>query len=137
MKVLMIYTDEFRYTPQKQALGDDLADQASEGAFEKSLAGFIHVEQSDKENLQAVETKLVKNLKWAARKNETRSIILHSFSHLSDSKAEPEITKQLFNRVEKRLLHAGYSVSQTPFGYFLDLQLKAPGHPLARLFKSF
>ena len=137
MKVLMIYTDEFRYTPQKQALDDDLADQASEGAFEKSLAGFIHVEQSDKENLQAVETKLVKNLKWAARKNETQSIILHSFSHLSDSKAEPDLTKQLFNRVEKRLLDAGYSVSQTPFGYFLALQLKAPGHPLARLFKSF
>jgi hypothetical protein len=137
MKLLMIYTDAFSYTPKKQALDDEFADPAMNGAFENSLVGFIQVEKSDKEKIQTIETKLVKNLKWAARKNETLSIVLHSFSHLSESKAEPGITKQLFDRVEKRLFDAGYTVRQTPFGYFLDLQLKAPGHPLARLFKSF
>ncbi|VAX26204.1 fragment of protein derived from threonyl-tRNA synthetase, partial [hydrothermal vent metagenome] len=38
---------------------------------------------------------------------------------------------------EQRLKNADYEVSQTPFGYFLDLDVKAPGHSFARLFKEF
>ncbi|MEA2086795.1 MAG: threonyl-tRNA synthetase editing domain-containing protein, partial [Candidatus Caldatribacteriota bacterium] len=38
---------------------------------------------------------------------------------------------------EKRLENAGYKTRQTPFGYFLDLDLKAPGKSLARVFKEF
>jgi len=32
--------------------------------------------------------------------------------------------------------NAGYTVHQTPFGYFLDLQIDAPGFSLARVFKN-
>ena len=85
----------------------------------------------------AVETKLVKNLKWAARKNDTKKIVLHSFAHLSGSKADPGITKDLLNGAEERLKTSGYETFQTPFGFFLDLKVDAPGHPLARLFKEF
>lgn len=53
--------------------------------------------------------------------------VLHSFAHLSESKADPEFTKALFDRVEERMSNAGYVVHQTPFGYFLDLRLEAPG----------
>ena len=76
------------------------------------------------------------NLKWAARKNNTERIVLHSFTHLSESKASSEIIKQLFNNSENRLKKSNYEVYQTPFGYFLDLDVKAPGNPLARLFKG-
>ena len=75
-------------------------------------------------------------MKWAARKNNTNNILLHSFAHLSDSKAEPEQTKHLFNNSERRLKSSGFEVSQTPFGYFLDLDIKAPGYSLARIFKD-
>jgi hypothetical protein len=34
------------------------------------------------------------------------------------------------------MTNSDYEVSQTPFGYFLDLDLQAPGKPLARLFKQ-
>ena len=78
---------------------------------------------------------MIKNLKWAARKNETKKIVLHSFTHLSESKASSEMTKQLLDNSEKRLKEAKYEVYQTPFGYFLDLDVKTPGNPLARLFK--
>jgi hypothetical protein len=101
------------------------------------LAGFIQVEKEDEEKMDKVETKLVKNLKWAAKKNNTNSILLHSFAHLSLSKANPESTKKIFDNAEKRLNDSGYEVSQTPFGYFLDLDLKAPGKSLARVFKEF
>ena len=136
MKVLCIFVDEFSYFPQQKNL--ESTEEITEGKlFSKAILSFIQVEQSDEENdLKSREKKLVNHLKWVARKNETNSIILHSFAHLSESKASSEFTKELFNEAEKRLRNAGYSVAQTPFGYFLDLNIKAPGFSLARIWAS-
>ncbi len=131
----MIYADVFGYKTSKKGL-ETAEDINEEKTYENILVGFIQVEEKDEENAAYVETKLVKNLKWAARKNETDKILLHSFNHLSESKAEPGFSKGLFDRAEERLKNAGYETAQTPFGYFLDLNLKAPGYPLARLFKD-
>jgi len=79
---------------------------------------------------------LVKNLKWICGKNQVKEVVLHSFAHLSDSKAETDFTKHFFDRVEERMKNAGYEVHQTPFGYFLDLQVDAPGFSLTRVFKD-
>jgi len=136
MRLLMIYADVFSYKPVIKTL-DDADKEAQPASIEKAIVGFIHAEAEDEEKLSAVETKLVKNLKWAARKNDTQKIVLHSFAHLSGSKADPQTTKQLLNQAEIRLQNSGYETFQTPFGYFLDLKVDAPGHPLARLFKEF
>jgi hypothetical protein len=79
---------------------------------------------------------LIKNLKWICGKNNVKHIILHSFAHLSEGKAESGFTELIFSRVEERMRNSGYEVNQTPFGYFLDLQLNAPGFSLARVFKN-
>ncbi len=135
MKLLMIYADKFGYKTTKK--GFEEAEEINEEKEHKNvLVGFIQVEAEDEEKLSAVETKMIKQLKWAARKNETDKIILHSFAHLSESKAEPEKVKKLFDSAEERLSSSGYSVNQTPFGYFLDLHVDAPGHSLARIFKN-
>ena len=136
MKVLMIYCDLFGYKPQIKTL-PDFPDYDKEERFENVLTGFIQMEKEDEENPKYFETKLVKSLKWAAKKNETGSIILHSFAHLSLSKADPHITKNLLDAVEQRLRNTGYECRQTPFGYFLDIEVKAPGRSSARIFKSF
>lgn len=133
MKVLVMYVDEFRYNPAQKNL--DSAEEITEGAsFNNSILAFIQVEESDEEyDLKSREKKLVNHLKWTARKNNCNSIILHSFAHLSDSKASVEFTKELFDLAEKRLQNAGFETAQTPFGYFLDLEIKAPGYSLARI----
>jgi len=133
MKLLMIYADKFAYKTSKRTL-EIVEEYEEEKQIEDVLVGFIQVEKEDEEKIDKVETKLIKNLKWA---NDTNNIILHSFAHLSLSKAEPEITKTIFKNAEKRLENAGYKTWQTPFGYFLDLDLKAPGKSLARVFKEF
>ncbi len=135
MKLLMIYATEFHYKTSLKSL-ESVPEATGENTIENAVVGFIHVEEKDEEHLADVETKLIKNLKWAARKNNTERIVLHSFTHLSESKASSEITKQLLNNSEQRLKNADYEVYQTPFGYFLDLNVKAPGYPLARLFKD-
>jgi len=135
MKLLMIYTDRFNYKTTTKGL-DAAKEISEEKSFEDVIVGFIHFEESDEKNLSNVETKMIKQLKWAARKNGTENIILHSFAHLSESKGSPEKAKLLFDNAEKRLTTAGYNVSQTPFGYFLDLNISAPGKSLARIYKN-
>ncbi len=136
MRLLMLYCNQFAYRTSQKGLAD-IDEIQEEKTFENVLVGFIHVEPEDAEKRSTVETKLVKNLKWAARKNNTNHIILHSFAHLSEEKGDLETTKTLFDNAEQRLKSAGYQTAQTPFGYFLDIDVKAPGYPLARLFKEF
>lgn len=131
-----MFVDEFSYHPAQKNLEN--SDEAADGgSFLKAILAFIQVEQSDEENdIKSREKKLVNHLKWVARKNNTSLIILHSFAHLSESKASPEFTRQVFDLAEKRLQHAQYVTHQTPFGYFLDLNIKAPGFSLARIWTS-
>jgi predicted deacetylase len=136
MKVLVMYVDEFSYIPAQKNL--ESAEDVTAGAtFSDSILAFIQVEETDEEyDIKSRGKKLVNHLKWTARKNDCQKIILHSFAHLSDSKASVEFTKEIFGLAEKRLQNGGYETAQTPFGYFLDLNLKAPGHSLARIWAS-
>ena len=136
MKVLVIYVNEFGYKPAQRNL--DMVEEIVEGAtFKNSILAFIQVEESDEEkDIKSREKKLVNHLKWTARKYSCKSIILHSFAHLSESKASLEFTKELFDLAEKRLQNADFTTAQTPFGYFLDLDIKAPGFSLARIWAT-
>ena len=136
MKLLMIYADKFTYKTSIKNL-ESVEKLAENKQIENALVGFIQVEQQDENDISKIETKMIKNLKWAAKKNDTNKIVLHSFAHLSLSKADESITKELFDRAEQRLEKSGYESSQTPFGYFLDLDIQAPGKSLARIFKEF
>ena len=136
MKVLVMYVDEFGYKPAQKNL--DNVEDITEGAnFSDSILAFIQVEESDEEkDVKSREKKLVNHLKWTSRKNNCKSVILHSFAHLSESKASVEFTKELFDLAEKRLQNADFKTAQTPFGYFLDLEIKAPGFSLARIWAT-
>ena len=136
MKVLVMYVDEFSYTPTIKNLEE--AEEITEGAFfKKAILAFIQVEESDEEfDVKSREKKLVNHLKWASRKNNCKQVILHSFAHLGESKASIEFTKSIFNKAEERLKNASFQTAQTPFGYFLDLNIKAPGYSLARIWAS-
>ena len=136
MKLLMIYCESFAYVPVSKTL-EDFPEVNEAGNFEQVLVAFIHAEAADEENPKGVEDKLLKNVKWAAGKNNTQHIILHSFAHLAESKADPVFTKSIFDKAEARLKNSNWQCHQTPFGYFLDLKLDAPGVSQARIFKSF
>ncbi|MCK4360480.1 MAG: threonyl-tRNA synthetase editing domain-containing protein [Bacteroidales bacterium] len=136
MKLLMIYCNNFYYKPVTKTL-ETAEDKTEAIEFDNVLVGFIHAEAEDEQDFNGVEKKLVKNLKWAAKKNNTNKVVLHSFAHLSESKASPKFTVELFDKTEARMKNANYETWQTAFGYFMDLRLNAPGYSLARIFKSF
>ncbi len=133
MKVLVIYCTAFSYYPALKTL-PDTEDITTGKTFTDCIAAFIQVEEEDEaKEISGREKKLVNHLKWTARKNNTSTIVLHSFAHLSASKASVEYTRTLFDMAQKRLLNGGYFTEQTPFGYFLDLNINAPGFSLARI----
>lgn len=116
------------------------AEEIIEGAsFENVQVAFIQAEETDETSgrIKSIEKKLLNYIKWASRKNETKNVILHSFAHLSYSKASPQFTKDLFDRIDAKLKNTNHITAQTPFGYFLDLKVDAPGESLARIFHSF
>lgn len=138
MKILFMYCDTFSYHPAVKNEGG--LEEHTEGAFfEKVQLAFIQVEEYDeaREDQKALERKFLNYIKWILRKNETNKVVLHSFAHLSDSKASASYTKSLLDKVEARLKNVNYDATQTPFGYFLDLNINAPGFSLARVFRSF
>jgi len=135
MKLLLIYCNQFGFTPTIKTI-ENANDNVTPESFKNVQVAFIQAEEEDIEKEKDVEKKLVKNLKWVCGKNGVKEVVLHSFAHLSYSKANPDFTVDFFNRVEARMKNAGYIVHQTPFGYFLDLQVDAPGFSLARVFKS-
>ncbi len=135
MRVLFIYCREFAYKPTVQTL--DFVDKMEQGkAYENVQTVFIQAEKEDEDREASVLKKLVKNIKWICGKNNNKHVILHSFAHLSESKADPQFTRDLFDKVQAKLENADYQVEQTPFGYFLDLKVDAPGFSLARVYKE-
>jgi hypothetical protein len=136
MKLLMVFSKKISYQPKIKNL--ESASEDEKGAeYEDILVAFIHAEEQDENNFKETENKLLKNLKWAARKNDTKKILLHSFAHLAATKASPDFTKNILDKVELRLKNADYEVYQSPFGYFLDINMQWPGYSQARIFREF
>ena len=100
MRLLLWYCDRFACHPSMKTLDD--APEAMPMTCEKSVVAFIHVEPPDVLEGSSAETKLVKNTKWLARKWETLQILLHSFTHLEEQKADPKTAKALMDRVRNR-----------------------------------
>lgn len=134
MRVLFWYCKRFGWTPAQKTIED--AEPAVAGECVNAVVAFVHVEPADEQKASKVETKLVKNAKWLAGKWETKRIVLHSFTHLAVDKADPDFALGLLRRAGDRLEQVDYEVLNTPYGYFNDLQIDAPGHPLARVFKE-
>jgi hypothetical protein len=135
MRVLYWYCDTFAWNPSIKTI-EEMPDALPERHTDTVVA-FVPVEPGDVVPGSGAETKLVKNAKWVARKWEVNRVILHSFTHLGEAKADPEPALELLNSARQRLESAGYTACLTPYGYFNDLTIEAKGHPLGRIYKEF
>lgn len=135
MRVLFWFCDRFETRPTMQTLPD--APEPRSLACTRSVVAFVHVEPDDVAAGSSAETKLVKNAKWLARKWSVKDVVLHSFTHLGEAKAPPDAAFRLLDSAAARLTTAGYDARLTPYGYFNDVEMQAPGHPLARVYKAF
>jgi hypothetical protein len=136
MKVLMFYAPEFWFRTYQKVL-DSVEEKEMEEKTENAVVVFYHVEAEDEKKRSGVLTKLVKNVKWLAGKFRTRSLVIHSFNHLSASKASPEFSNGLITDAKTRLQNSGYEITETPFGYLNEWKIHVAGESLAKVFKEF
>jgi hypothetical protein len=135
LKLLMFYAPSFWFKPFEKTL-EDVPDCHDEASVENAVVVFYHSEAEDVERRKKVLTKALKNIKWLAGKFNTKTVVLHSFGHLSTSKAPPEFTGLLIDEVIQRLENAAYTVAVTPFGYLNEWKIHVAGESLAKVFKE-
>ncbi|MBI4824794.1 MAG: hypothetical protein HY807_00015 [Nitrospirae bacterium] len=136
MRLILYYAPSFWFKTHKKIL-DDVPDHEMEETVENAVVVFYQAEENDCEKKSSVVSKFVKNIKWVAGKFDTKTIVLHSFSHLSMSKAAPELTNEIITDVKERLLRTGYAITETPFGYLNEWKMHVAGESLAKVFKEF
>jgi sugar phosphate isomerase/epimerase len=131
----MFYAPSFWFKPFEKTL-EAVPDHHDEAAVENAVVVFYHGEAEDVARRKKVLTKFLKNIKWLAGKFGTQTVVLHSFGHLSTSKAPPEFTAELIAEAIERLENAGYTVQTTPFGYLNEWKIHVAGESLAKVFKE-
>jgi len=136
MKLLLFYAHSFSYQTAAKSLAT-VPDVRKNEAVRDAVVVFFHVEAEDVEKKGKVIQKFVKNVKWLCGKFATKRVVLHSFNHLSGSKAGPDFSKDVLEEVINRLTRTEYQVVVTPFGYFNEFKIHVAGDSLAKVFKEF
>jgi len=135
MKLLLFYTHTWWFKTASKSL-PQAPDIEREDSIEKTVVVFFHAEAEDEGKGKSLLDKVVKNIKWLAGKFGTKSVVIHSFNHLSSSKASPEFSEQIIKQTAEKLQNAGYMVMCTPFGYFNEFKMHVGGESLAKVFKE-
>ena len=136
MKLLLFYAHAFSYKTAAKTLCS-APDVNREEKVSDAAVIFFHVEKEDVAKRGKVIQKFVKNVKWLCGKFATKNVVLHSFNHLSASKAAPDFSEGILDEVRERLARTNFSVMATPFGYFNEFTIHVAGDSLAKVFKEF
>ncbi|MFQ5938144.1 MAG: threonyl-tRNA synthetase editing domain-containing protein, partial [Acidiferrobacterales bacterium] len=116
MKLLMFQAQHFRFRSFLKTV-PDAADHDVDEEISEVAVIFVHAEAEDEPRRDKMLGTALKNIKWIANKRELRNVALHSFTHLSTSRATPEFAQAFLEDLGDRLKTAGYAVWLTPFGY--------------------
>ena len=135
MKLLLFYAHSWWYKTASKSL-QYVPDIEKEENIENTVVVFLHAELEDEKKDKSLLEKLVKNIKWIAGKFGTKNVVIHSFNHLSSSKASPEFSEQIIKNAALKLENSNYKVICTPFGYFNEFKIHVGGESLAKVFKD-
>ena len=135
MKLLMFEARHFWWKSFSKTL-EDVPQMDVEETVADAVVVFLHAEEEDEAKGNKLLTKTLKNIKWLANKRDLKNIVLHSFTHLSDSTASSDYAQTFLESAAERLRGTGYHVWLTPFGYFCEWELSVHGESLAKVFKA-
>ncbi len=135
MKLLLFYAHTWWFKTASKSLSQ-VPDSDREESIEHAVVVFFHAEKEDEDRGKSLLEKVVKNIKWLAGKFDTKHVVIHSFNHLSSSKASPEFSEQMIHSAAEKLENAGYKIMCTPFGYFNEFKIHVGGESLAKVFKE-
>ena len=133
MRLLIWHVDAFSAEPMERGRSK-IADAEPRGVtIGEGMVVFAATEKADEPDPEAVALRAVEAIEDVAGRLGTHTVVLHSFSHMFVELSTPAISRQIFDRTEALLRERGYAVSQSAFGWFNRLELRAKGHPLSRV----
>ncbi len=133
MRLLIWHVDTFVAEPSERGRSS-LADASPRPArIGEGLAVFAAVEKADEAEPEAVAERAAAAIADVARRLGAHDVVLHSFAHLFVELSTPAAAKQVLDATQARLEQQGYAVTQSAFGWFNRLELRAKGHPLSRI----
>ena len=134
MRLLIWHVDGFVAEPAERGRSP-VADAAPQAVrVEDALVVFAAVEQKDETEPELTAERAAAAIAQVAKQLGAHIVVLHSFAHLFVERlSTPAIAQHVLAATQTRLEAEGYEVSQTAFGWFNRLELRAKGHPLSRV----
>jgi threonyl-tRNA synthetase len=136
---LLIFHGNLSYKAT-EAVKISVRDEASEGEwkdFENCLTVFCAIEATDEGRLSEIVKKAVEEIKLVADRVKVKNIVLYPHAHIFPRKlAKPKFAVRLLQTLTKALQNQGFSVHQTPFGWYKAFKLECFGHPIAESGRS-
>jgi|YelNatPaOPRAMG01_1025707.scaffolds.fasta_scaffold18356_1 threonyl-tRNA synthetase len=135
MQLLILHCDYFKYeVVEKTSISEDIPVDKRMGKVNESvLVVFVCSERDDEKKPEIIVEKAVNEIEDIVRRVKPRSIVLHSFAHLSSSLANPRFAKEIYDRLYSILYLKGYQVFKTPFGWRDSFELKVKSHPVSKV----
>jgi threonyl-tRNA synthetase len=133
MRVLIWHVDSFSAEPTERGRSKIADNEPQVASIEDGLVVFAAVEKGDEPEPLAVAGRAAAAIAEVARQLGAQRVLLHSFAHLFVELSAPKIAREVLNETQRLLEAEGYQVSQSAFGWFNRLEMKAKGHPLSRV----
>ena len=133
MRVLIWHVDTFTAEPTERGRSKIADKEPKIASIEDGLVVFAAVEKADEPEPLEVAERAAQAIKEVAGNLGVRGVLLHSFAHLFVELSTPAIARDVLNETQRLLEAEGYTVSQSAFGWFNRLEMRAKGHPLSRV----
>jgi len=134
MRMLIWHVDAFVAEPTERGRSPVADAEPQTVRIDNALVVFAAAEEKDEAEPEEVATRATAAIEKTAKQLGVQTIVLHSFAHLFVEKlAAPAIAQQILTETQAQMEVDGYSVSQTAFGWFNRLEIRAKGHPLSRV----
>lgn len=131
---LLIFHGSLAYKatePVKISVRDD-AEEDEWIEFPNCLTAFCAVEASDEGRLSSIKEKAAAEIQLVAERVKVQEIVLYPHAHIFARKlAKPKYAVRMLQALTEELRNRGFSVHQTPFGWYKAFRLECLGHPLA------
>ena len=133
MRMLIWHVDTFVAEPTERGRSRVAATDPATVRVDDGLVVFAACEKQDEPDPASVASRATAAIIDAAQQLGARTVMLHSFAHLFVELSNPAVARQILDDTQRALEASGYSVSQSAFGWFNRLEMRAKGHPLSRI----
>jgi hypothetical protein len=133
VRLLIWHVSHFGSTPGQRGRSPVADAEPWPVTMEEGLLVFAAAEPEDEADPAATGLRAANVIQRVAGQVKVQAVVLHSFAHLFGELGKPEAARAALAATHAVLMAQGFTVQQTPFGWFNALDIQAKGHPLSRV----